>query len=67
MKIDLYVDVWPGNDPNDLTAYTKPYRKPEGCRRFQIRATIPDDAFTDMIDGSANVISIIEMDCEDNS
>ena len=62
MKIDFYVDIWPGIKPDALTATTTPYKKYEGVRRYKITANIPDHAFTGVIDGAAPVEAVVEVD-----
>ena len=62
MKVELYMDVWPGHRDQTLTATDNPYRKPKGCRRFRITTDVPDYAFTDSIDGNAPVNTIKEVD-----
>lgn len=43
MKINLYMDVWPGCEIKYLTANTcKGYEKPEGHHRIKITVDIPD-------------------------
>ena len=65
MKVDFYVDVWPGADPDTLYANASPIGKSGGCKRYKITANIPDHAFTGEIDGQAPVEEVIEVDKDD--
>ena len=62
MKIELYVDVWPGMKNQAMYATDSPMRKSEGCKRYKIVANIPDYAFTGEIDGNAPVNTVEEVD-----
>jgi len=62
MKIDFYVDVYEGNKPDTLYASTSPATKVPGARRYKITANIPDHAFTGIVDGSAPVEEVTEVD-----
>ena len=65
MKVDFYVDVWPGVDPEALMATARPMSKSEGCKRYKITANIPDVAFTGRVDGVAPVYEVLEVDKDD--
>jgi hypothetical protein len=62
MKIELYIDVYPGQKVEYIMATTNPGVKGEHCKRFQITANIPDYAFVGEIDGAATVDSVTEVD-----
>ncbi len=55
MKLDLYIDVWAGNNPQYLTATASPSKKRLGSKRYKITVSIPDEAFTGVIDGELTV------------
>ena len=60
MKVDLYLDVWPGCDGKNLMAQTDPMDKdklPAGWKRIKISAEIPDQYIPDFeIEGTAEFV-----------
>ena len=56
MKLTLYLDVWPGQDPSTVTAFARPYTKSPGTKRFAFDVTIPDDMIND-VDGRFQEVS----------
>ena len=64
MKVDLYVDVFPGAMDQPLYATSIPSVKSKMCKRYKITVNIPNWAFTDVIDGEAPVEAVCEVDNE---
>jgi len=65
MKIDFYIDVYPGMDPQYLSAYQTPSEKAPNTKRFRASINIPDWAFTGKIDGEAVVEEVVEVGKDD--
>jgi hypothetical protein len=42
MKINLYMDVWPGQQPGGYYAYSIPPTKLPGTTRYLITVNLPD-------------------------
>lgn len=53
MKLDLYIDVYPGSEPKYLSATASPGTKSQGAKRYKIIVSIPNEAFTGPIEGTA--------------
>ena len=62
MKIDLYIDVYPGMKPEYLCAVQSPGTKSKDSKRYKATINIPDHAFTGIIDGQAPVEEVVEVD-----
>jgi len=62
MKIDFYVDIFPGQKSDTLTATTSPYKKTKGSKRYKVTANIPESAFTGIVDAVAPVEETKEVD-----
>lgn len=62
MKVDFYVDVYPGARPENLCPTVNPFQKHKGVKRFKITAHIPDSAFFGVVDAVAPVESVSEVD-----
>lgn len=62
MKIDFYIDVWPGMKPEFLCAVTSPGSKSQNSKRYKATINIPDTAFTGVIDSQAPVEEVAEVD-----
>lgn len=62
MKIDVYIDVWPGMKPEYLCAVQTPGAKPQNSKRYKATINIPDQAFTGIVDGQAPVEDVVEVD-----
>ena len=65
MKIDLYLDVWPGQQYQLMTATTQPIAKSHNAKRYKITVNIPDSAIYGEIDGAAPVEDVVEVDKND--
>jgi len=63
MKIEFYVDIYPGINPSSqLYATTAPGKKIEGSKRYRISANIPESAFYGEVDADLPVDSVDEVD-----
>ena len=62
MKIDFYIDVYPGLNNGSLIALQNPHQKIDGSKRYKAVINIPDSAFTCEIDGHAPVEEVFEVD-----
>lgn len=65
MKIELYMDVWPGRKDQSFIATDNPASKPPGCRRFKITAFVPDCALIGDVDGEAAVDHVQEVGADE--
>lgn len=63
MKITMYVDLWPGLDPNryGLLATSQPPAKGHACRRIAFDVTIPDSLLFEIDGHAAEVSSVREV------
>jgi hypothetical protein len=66
MKIDFYIDVYPGASSDHLMAMQNPGRKNAGVKRYRATVNIPDEAFYGVIDAQAPVEDVSEVDKDDD-
>lgn len=66
MKIDFYIDIFPGMKPEFLCVVQTPGAKAENSKRYKATINIPDHAFTGIIDGQAPVEDVVEVDRDEN-
>lgn len=66
MKIKMYMDLWPGVDPNTagLVAYSKPAPKITGNKRIAFTVEIHDQLIYDYDALAIGVTNITETDTE---